>query len=163
MSRKSARFRATIAVLVGSLSMVGCIAVFWTESLAYADLPSSRLESLVGVKGTCCSPGAKTDCSSQSPFACVNSSGINCDSGSSFDNCGNPSCGDSDNRDDTCDSSGYSSYSVSSTTCTVIAGGVVSCGDSGLHCMYTTASVTVDFTGCGSNAICTTTSGPACQ
>ncbi len=156
------RCRGTLAGLLASVSLLGCVAVYWAESRAYANLPNDRLENLVGVKGDCCAPGLRTDCETQPPFACT-TAGIVCDSGSSFDSCGGPSCGDSDSGSDACDAQGYASYSVTVTTCDVIPGGEVYCETSGTHCMYTTGSATVDFNGCGQNSICSASSGPTCQ
>lgn len=155
--------RKTLAGLATGLSLIGCVMVFCTDSMAYANLSSARSENFVGVKGTCCTPGLKTTCDSSPPFAC-SASGVVCTAGTSaFDSCASPSCGDSDNSNDHCDSTEYGPYSISSTTCTVISSAVVACGQNGQQCMYVTGSATVDFTGCGSAVICAVTSGVACQ
>ncbi len=156
------RCRGTLAGLLASASLLGCVAVYWAESRAYADLPNDRLENLVGVKGDCCRPGLKTECTSTAPFACT-TSGIVCDNQSSFDNCSSPACQDSDNAADACDGKGTAYYSVTLTTCDVIPGGEVYCETGGTHCMYTTGSATADFNGCGQNSICSVSSGPTCQ
>jgi hypothetical protein len=157
------RIRATLASLAAGLCLAGCVAVFWADSTAYANLSNPRLESLVGVKGSCCMPGQKTSCSSTGLFACA-SSGVVCDAGgTSFDTCGGPGCTDSDTATDKCDSSQNASYSVTVTTCGVTSAAPVPCDGGGLRCEYVTASATVDFTGCGSSTICAVTSGAACQ
>lgn len=157
------RCRAKLAGLAAGLSLVGCVTVFWADSRAYANLSNARLESLVGVKGICCVPGLKTSCSSTGLFACA-SSGVVCDAGgTSFDTCGDATCNHSDSHADQCDSSEFSSYSITATTCAVTSAAPVPCDGGGLRCEYTTASATVDFIGCGSSSICSVTSGVACQ
>lgn len=153
---------AAIAGLVASVSFLGGAAVYWTESMAYANLPIDQLEMRVGTKGECCAPGLRTNCEDQPPFACT-TEGIVCDDQSSFDTCADPSCEESDNDDDGCDAQGYETYSVTVTTCHVIAGGEVFCEEGGTHCMYTTGEATVDFTGCGVNSVCSVSAGPTCQ
>ncbi len=156
--------RAGLAGLAAGLSLLGCVAVCWTDSMAYADLSNARLERMVGVKGDCCVPGLKTTCESQPSFACVTSGVVGCESGTSaFDSCGDPSCKDSDSSNDHCGSSECTPYSITSTTCTVISSAIVVCGDNGQQCHFVTATATVDFTGCGTANICSVTSGVACQ
>lgn len=156
------RCRAILAALAAGLSMAGCVAVFWADSTAYANLSSARLESPVGTKGTCCVPGQKTSCSGGGQFAC-SSSGVVCGAGATTsDTCGDPSCTDSDTKTDQCDSSGYAAYAVTVTTCSVTSSAPVPC-DGGLRCEYVTSSATAEFTGCGYCTICSVTSGVACQ
>lgn len=163
---KTARPRNSGSALAGftaALGLVGCIAVLWIDSMAYADLSTARLQSRVGNKGACCTPGLLTSCESVPPVGC-SSSGVVCNVGtSSFDQCANPTCGDSDNNNDQCDSSEYASYSISATTCTITSSATVACGSGGQQCIYLTASATVDFTGCGGATICSSTSGLSCQ
>jgi hypothetical protein len=161
-SSRKARSGATIAAVVAGLSVAGCLAVFWADSFAYADLSAARLGALVGVKGECCVPGGKTSCSSIAPYACT-TEGIVCDSGSAFDQCGSPSCRDSDEDEDACGSDAFGEYSVSATVCYVIPGVIVPCEPEGNRCMYFTGEHTVDFVGCGGSTVCASTPGPACQ
>lgn len=157
------RSKVALAGLTACLGVAGCVAVFWTETMAYGDLPIARLDNLVGVKGTCCIPGPKTECASLAPFAC-SSSGSECSGQTSaFDTCGSPNCHDSDDDDDACDSGGLGSNSVSVTTCSSIEGYVVVCGTNGTHCAFTTSSATIDAPSCGYSKVCGTTSGAACQ
>ena len=156
-------WRSTLAGFAAALGLVGCIAVVWSDSMAYEDLSTARLQSRVGNKGACCTPGLLTSCESTPPVGC-SSSGVVCTVGtSSFDQCANPSCGDSDDSNDQCDSSEYTSYSISATTCTIASSATVACGSGGQQCIYLTASATANFTGCGGATICSSTSGISCQ
>ncbi len=56
------RQRTLLACLSSAASLVACLGVAWTESLAYARLPDVRLNQLVGTKGECCMPGLRTNC-----------------------------------------------------------------------------------------------------
>ncbi len=153
---------AALAALLMSVCVASGALVFWTESMAYGNLPSERLDQLVGVKGECCTPGLKTECGSVAPFACT-TSGVVCDGQSSFDSCGGPSCGESESSDDGCDSQGFETISVTVGTCDVIPGGQVYCEGGAKRCMYTSGTATVDFTGCGQNSICPANPGVTCQ
>jgi hypothetical protein len=155
--------RASLAGLAAGLSVVGCVAVFLSDSRAYADLSNARLESLVGTKGSCCVPGLKTSCSSTGLFACA-SSGVVCDAGGySVDTCGDPSCTNSDTSTDQCDSSEYGSYTISATTCSVTSAAPIPCDDGGMQCAFTATTSAATYTGCGTSTICSVTSGVACQ
>jgi hypothetical protein len=161
-ARAHLRSRATLATLACTLSLAACFAVCWTESLAYGDLSSARLAGLVGVKGECCSPGLKTFCSASAPFAC-SAEGVACGTQQAVDNCGGPSCGDSENSNDACDDDYFSAYTVTIQTCCALPGISVECAGGGSHCMYTTDTASIAFVGCGQCSFCEVTSGPACQ
>ena len=157
------RWSANLAGLAAGLSLTGCLAVYWVESAAYANMAPDRLDKLVGVKGDCCNPGLKTNCSDKSPFACT-TAGVVCESTNAYDNCANPSCNDSSSSSDACSSQYFAGYSVTVTICNGIPGAEVYCSTgTGTHCMYTTSSATVNFSGCGQNSICSPSQGPACQ
>ncbi len=157
------RHRTIVAGLSSGLSIVGCAAVVWVESRAYGNMPEVRLETQVGVKGECCNPGAKTECSSEYPFAC-STAGVMCDTAeSSCTKCASPTCSESDNGNDHCDSMEYGSYTINATCCIPTSSYSEVCGTNMQHCPYVTSSQTAEYVGCGSSVICGVTSGAACQ
>ena len=113
----TAHRRAILAGLSAGLSLLGTVAVVWGESRHYVSLTDARLEGRVGSKGSCCTPGLKTACSSSGTYVCTNS-GVVCDpTATSNDTCGDPNCGDSDTKTDQCDSMNFGTYAVTVTIC----------------------------------------------
>jgi hypothetical protein len=155
--------RDALVVSVFGFCLAACFAVVHAESTAYVDLPRDRLGQLVGIKGTCCAPGTKTNCSSMAPFVCATSHPGCQTQVSMSDSCGSPACQDSDDEEQACDALGFGNLSVTVTVCTSIANYSVACGSNGTHCGFTTSSTVVTLLGCGATSVCGETSGTACQ
>jgi hypothetical protein len=159
---RTVRRRAILAGLSAGLSLLGAVAVVWGESRAYASLTDARLESRVGSKGSCCTPGLKTACSSSGSYVCT-SSGVVCDpTATSNDTCGDPNCGDSDTKTDQCDTMNFGTYAVTVSICATTSSAPIPC-DGGLRCEFMISSGTMEYLGCGTTTICAVTSGAACQ